>query len=136
MTKEELDKKIEEARKRSEVLSQDQMDELLKAIEAGEDDFTPIRRSRKIKIYDFKRPDVFSKCELRDISSISEGIARNIRRFLNSDYDINAKVHVASVDQLTYEEFARAMPTPAPCMTFDWMEGSGVFYLEQQYQLQ
>ena len=65
MTKEELDKKIEEAKKHSEVLSQDQIDELLQAIEAGEDDFTPIRRTRKIKIYDFKRPDVFSKCELR-----------------------------------------------------------------------
>ena len=130
MTKEEIDKKIKEAKKHSEVLSQDQIDELLKAIEAGEDDFTPIRKTRKIKIYDFKRPDVFSKCELRDISSISEGIARNIRRFLNSDYDINAKVHVASVDQLTYEEFARTMPTPAPCMTFDWMEGSGVFHMD------
>ena len=92
MTKEELDKKIEEKRKHSDVLSQPEIDELLKAIEAGENDFTPIKRTQKIKIYDFKRPDVFSKCELRDISSISEGIARNIRRFLNSDYDINAKV--------------------------------------------
>ena len=54
MKREELDKKIEEAKKHSEVLSQDQIDELLKAIEAGEDDFTPIRKTRKIKIYDFK----------------------------------------------------------------------------------
>lgn len=131
MTKEELDKKIAEARKHSEILSQPDIDELLKAIEAGEEDFSPVRDHRKIKIYDFKRPDVFSKCELRDISSISEGIARNIRRFLNSDYDINAKVHVASVDQLTYEEFARGMPTPAPCMTFDWMDGSGVFHMDR-----
>ena len=130
MTKEELDKKIAEARKHSEVLSQPEIDELLKAIEADAEDFSPIRDHRKIKIYDFKRPDVFSKEELRDISSISEGIARNIRRFLNSDYDINAKVHVASVDQLTYEEFTRGMPTPAPCMTFDWMEGSGVLHMD------
>ena len=36
MAKEELDKKIEEARKHAEVLTQDQIDELLKAMETGE----------------------------------------------------------------------------------------------------
>ena len=126
MTKEELDKKIEEAKKHSEVLSQDQIDELLKAIEAGESDFTPIRRTRKIKIYDFKRPDVFSKCELRNISCASEIFAREVRKFLTSDYDINAKIHVVSVDQVTFEEHLRALYTPQPFCTFKWNEGSGM----------
>ena len=45
MKREELDKKIEEAKKHSEVLSQDQIDELLKAIEEGEDDFRQIGRA-------------------------------------------------------------------------------------------
>ena len=43
MTREELDKKIEEARKRSEVLSQTEIDELLKAIAAGAEDLSSIR---------------------------------------------------------------------------------------------
>ena len=59
MTREELDKKIEEARKRSEVLSQAEIDELLKAIAAGDEDLSSIRKSRKIKMYAFKQPDKF-----------------------------------------------------------------------------
>ena len=130
MTKKELDKKIEKAKKHSEVLSQDQIDELLKAIEAGDEDFSPVRDCRKIKIYDFKRPDVFSKRELRDISSISENIARALKKFITSEYDIVVNVHVMSVDQLTCEEFVRSMITPAPCCSFEWLEGCGLFEMD------
>lgn len=127
MTKEELDKKIEEARKHAEVLTQDQIDELLKAIEDGEDDFSPVRTSRRIRIYDFKRPDKFSRLELRDISCVSEKYAKELCRFLASEYDINASIHVASVDQLTCEEFIRSLPTPLPFCSFKWNEGAGIF---------
>lgn len=126
MTKEELDKKIAETRKHSEVLSQDQIDELLKAIEAYEEDFSPIRDHRRIKIYDFKRPDKFSKYELRDISCVSETYARELKRFLTCEYDINAKIHVASVEQVTFEEHIRSLPTPHPFCTFKWNEGAGM----------
>lgn len=130
MTKKELDKKIEEARKHSEVLSQPEIDELLKAIEAGDEDFSPVRDCRKIKIYDFKRPDKFSKYELRDISCISENIARALKKLFASEYDIAVNVHVCSVDQITCEEFVRSMITPAPCCSFEWLEGCGLFEMD------
>ena len=126
MTKEELDKKIIEAKKHSKVLSQDQIDELLKAIEAGEDDFRPVNDYRKIKIFDFKRPDKFSKYELRTISCAAETFSREVRKFLTSEYDINAKIHVVSVDQVTFEEHLRALNTPQPFCTFKWNEGTGM----------
>lgn len=130
MTREELDKKIEEARKRSEVLSQAEIDELLKAIAAGAEDLSSIRKSRKIKICDFKRPDKFSKQELRDISNVSEIYAKEIKSFLACEYDINAKVQIASVDQLTFEEQVRSLPTPIPFCTFKWGEGAGMLSLD------
>ena len=85
MTKEELDKKIAEDRKHSEILSQPDIDELLKAIEEGEEDFSPVRVHRKIKIYDFNRPDKFSRLELRDISNVSEIYARGLQVYSGSD---------------------------------------------------
>lgn len=127
MTREELDKKIAEARKHTELLSQEQIDELLKAIEDGEEAFRPVNDYRKIKIFDFKRPDKFSKYELRTISCAAETFARQARRFLTSEYDINAKFHVVSVDQLTFEEHLRALNTPQPFCTFKWNEGTGMF---------
>lgn len=113
----------------SEVLAQDEIDKLLVAINAGEDDCN-LRDNRKIKIYDFKRPDVFSKQEIRDISCIAENIARAFARFLTSEYDISGIVHVESVDQLTFEEDIRAMPTTSPCCSFEWLEGRGLFEMD------
>ncbi|MCK4907759.1 MAG: flagellar motor switch protein FliM, partial [Spirochaetes bacterium] len=48
----------------TEVLSQDEIDALLTAISTGESDTEEIKvvsDQRKVKIYDFKRPDKFSK---------------------------------------------------------------------------
>ncbi|MBO7135675.1 MAG: flagellar motor switch protein FliM, partial [Spirochaetaceae bacterium] len=55
----------------NEVLSQDEIDQLLTAISSGEteqEDFRPVSDTRKIKIYDFKRPDKFSKEQIRTVS--------------------------------------------------------------------
>ena len=44
----------------NEVLSQDEIDQLLTAISSGDsevDEFKPVNDTRKIKLYDFKRPD-------------------------------------------------------------------------------
>ena len=63
----------------NEVLSQDEIDQLLTAINSGEsegDDFKPVNSARKIKIYDFKRPDKFSKEQLRTVSIMHETFAR------------------------------------------------------------
>ena len=54
----------------NEVLSQDEIDQLLQAISSGDsgaDDFKPVSDTRKIKIYDFKRPDKFSKEQIRTV---------------------------------------------------------------------
>ena len=112
------------------VMSQDQIDELLNSIEADDEDYIQEHRTRRIKIYDFKRPDVFSKYELRDISCISENVARTLKKFITSEYDIPVNLHVMSVDQLTCEEYVRAMPTPAPCCSFEWQEGRGLFEMD------
>ena len=132
MDREELQKKAKElaAQHKSNVLDQGQIDELLKAIEAGDEDFSPVRDCCKIKIYDFKRPDKFSKYELRDISCISENIARALKKLFASEYDIAVNVHVCSVDQITCEEFVRSMITPAPCCSFDWLDGHGLFEID------
>ena len=52
----------------NEILSQDEIDQLLSAISSGQsdvDEYKPVSDTRKIKIYDFKRPDKFSKEQIR-----------------------------------------------------------------------
>jgi flagellar motor switch protein FliM len=97
------------------VLSQDEIDQLLAAINAGNDepeDFRPACDSRKIKIYDFKRPDKFSKEQIRTMAIMHESFSRLSTTSLSAQLRSMVHVHVASVDQLTYEEFIRCIPTP------------------------
>jgi flagellar motor switch protein FliM len=99
----------------TEVLSQEEIDQLLTAITAGDtdpDDFKPATDARKIKIYDFKRPDKFSKEQIRTVSMMHETFARLTTTALSANLRSMVHVHVASVDQLTYEEFIRSIPTP------------------------
>jgi flagellar motor switch protein FliM len=99
----------------TEVLSQDEIDQLLAVIEAENnepEDFRPASDSRKIKIYDFKRPDKFSREQIRTISIIHESFSRDVTALFSGFFKTPVQVHVASVDQLTYEEFIRSIPIP------------------------
>ncbi len=108
----------------TEVLTQDEIDQLLTAINAGDDgceqeEFRPSKNNRKIKIYDFKRPDKFTKNQIRTMSNIHEGFARNVTNTLSTFLNCVSHVHVASVDQMTYEEFIRSIPTPTTIGVLD-----------------
>ena len=99
----------------TEVLTQKEIDELLSAITDGyakPEEYKPAMYSRKIKIYDFKRPEKFSREQIRIISIIHETFSRLIKNSLSVQLRSMAHVHVASVDQLTYDEFIRSINTP------------------------
>ncbi len=118
----------------TEVLSQDEIDQLLTAINAGEtepEDFRPAADSRKIKIYDFKRPDKFSKEQIRTVSIMHETFARLTTTSL-SQLRSMVHVHVASVDQLTYEEFIRSIPTPTTLaiINMDPLKGNAILEID------
>ena len=119
----------------NEVLSQDEIDQLLTAISSGDteaDDFKPVNSARKIKIYDFKRPDKFSKEQLRTVSNMHETFARLTTTSLSAQLRSLVHVHVASVDQLTYEEFIRSIPTPTTLavVNMDPLKGNAVLEID------
>jgi flagellar motor switch protein FliM len=119
----------------TEVLSQDEIDQLLTAINAGDtepEDFRPAAETRKIKIYDFKRPDKFSKEQIRTVSIMHETFARLATTNLSANLRSMAHVHVASVDQLTYEEFIRSIPTPTTLaiINMDPLKGNAILEID------
>ncbi|HPK62718.1 MAG TPA: flagellar motor switch protein FliM, partial [Spirochaetota bacterium] len=119
----------------TEVLSQDEIDQLLTAISTGEVDAEEMGKStdqRKVKIYDFKRPDKFSKDQIRTISMIHETFARLTTTGLSAQLRALAHVHVASVDQLTYEEFIRSIPNPTTLAVIDMepLKGNAVLEID------
>jgi len=119
----------------TEVLSQDEIDQLLTAISSGdvepEEAHQPTDQ-RKIKIYDFKRPDKFSKEQIRTVSIMHETFARLTTTSLSAQLRSLVQVHVASVDQLTYEEFIRSIPNPTTLavINMDPLKGSAILEID------
>jgi flagellar motor switch protein FliM len=114
----------------TEVFSQEEIDQLLTAINAGDtepEDFGPVYQRRKIKIYDFKRPDKFSKEQIRTMCILHENFTRQATFVLTNRFKMPCHVHVASVDQLTYEEFIRSIPTPTTLAVIDLLTRQYLF---------
>ncbi len=119
----------------NEVLSQDEIDQLLTAISTGDIETEEVSQAadqRKIKIYDFKRPDKFSKEQIRTVSIMHETFARLTTTALSAQLRSMVHVHVASVDQLTYEEFIRSIPNPTTLgiINMDPLKGSSVLEID------
>lgn len=119
----------------TEVLSQDEIDQLLTVISAGDvegEDTQQITERKNIKIYDFKRPDKFSKDQIRTVSIMHEAFARLTTTSLSAQLRSMVNVHVASVDQLTYEEFIRSIPstTALAIINMDPLKGSAILEID------
>ena len=119
----------------TEILSQDEIDGLLSAISSGEvgiDSHGPAPGQKKVKIYDFRRPDKFSKDQIRTLQMMHETFARLTITALSAQLRALVGVHVGSVDQLTYEEFIRSIPNPTTIavVNMDPLRGSAVLEID------
>lgn len=85
-----------------------------------------------VKIYDFKRPDKFSKDQIRTVSIMHETFARLVTTSLSAQLRSFVEVHVFSVDQLTYEEFVRSIPNPTALAVIDMdpLKGSAILEID------
>lgn len=111
-----------------EILSQAQIDELLQMIDEGKQKLKSICEkksgdTRKVKIFDFERPDILGNRSLRNLTIIMENFSCNLTDFLQREYGFKAKVNVSSVDQLTREEFVRCIPIPSFISAASWLGG-------------
>ncbi len=100
----------------SDVLSQEEIDKLLQSLSTGEVDIEEIKEEeekKSVKPYDFKRPSKFSKEQLRTFEMIHENFARSVSTYLSGRVRSFVNVSLASVDQITYEEFTRSLPNPS-----------------------
>ncbi len=113
----------------AEILSQAEIDALLAALTAGEVSPEELKKEeRKVRLYDFRRPNKFSKEQINAFQIIYENYARSLATFLSAQLRCAVQVAVASLDQLTYEEFVRSLPEPTLLVIFNMspLEGNGV----------
>lgn len=100
----------------SDVMSQNEIDELLNALSTGEVDVHDIeedKKERKVRKYDFSRPDKFAKDQLRTLEIIHENFSRLMNNFLSGYLRTYIEVDVISVQSLIYTEFSNSIANPA-----------------------
>ncbi len=101
-----------------EVLSQEEVESLLNAMEArsARSAAAPVggvsRSTAKVVPYDFKRPERVGKEQMRALQSMHEGFGRNFGAALSALLRTIVEVKLTSVDQLTYSEFVFSLENP------------------------
>lgn len=117
----------------AEVLSQSEIDALLSALSSGE--LTPEQLAKdedkqKVKPYDFRSPQKFSKDHIRTLELIHDNYARIMSNYLTAQLRMNVKVKIESVQQITYEEFIHSVPNPTILTIFKMPPLSGSILFE------
>jgi len=115
----------------SEILSQSEIDALLSALSSGSVDANELKQEqtkKKVKVYDFRRPNKFSKDQIHTLHVIFENYTRSLSTYLSAQLRAAIQMEILSVEQLTYEEFIRSIPNPTILNIFSLypLEGSAI----------
>jgi flagellar motor switch protein FliM len=99
----------------SKTLSQWEIDALLNSV-ANEESPGGANASatpeRTVKLYDFRRPDKFSKEHIRAIQNIHETFARVTAQSLTSYLRTGTTVTLSSIEQVVYDEYVHQLANP------------------------
>jgi flagellar motor switch protein FliM len=120
-----------------DVLSQTEIDSLVQAL--AREQLEPAEKQAAVtdsdvKRYDFRRPNKFSKEQIRTLQNIHENFARRLTNFLSAYLRTPVHVKLAGVTQVTFEEFIFSLPTPTLMTVFKTSAEEGSAMLETNTQ--
>ena len=98
-----------------DVLSQAEIDALLSALSDGQVDAEEMKTTKiqkRIRVYDFKRPNKFSKDQIHSLQNIYENYCRGLTTYFSGHLHSVIDSKVLSIEQITYDEFIRSLPSP------------------------
>lgn len=107
----------------ADILTQAEIDALIAAMvnqEQGSDSgkLNVAQAPKRIRQYDFRRPDKFSKDQVRTLQMIHENFIRPLQTYFAGRFRTMVQMVVGSVDQTTYAEFIRSIGTPSVICPF------------------
>lgn len=125
----------------SEILSQNEIDELLSALSSGDilpEQIIENKEKQQVKKYDFRSPKKFSKEHIRTLEMVHENYARIIASYLTAQIRTSVQIKVAIVEQITYEEFIKSISVPTIISLYKMppFVGTLIFETNPQFVLQ
>lgn len=103
----------------ADILSQDEIDQLLSAISSGEE-AAALQMQKKVKIYDLKRPDLVRGKTEQELAAVFTAFSTSVQAYLACELVVPCHVNVVSIDTLLFEEFFRATAILSPRARIDW----------------
>lgn len=124
----------------SKTLSQWEIDALLNSLgndEAGgsPNGGAPSTDGKNVKLYDFRRPDKFSKEHIRAIQNIHETFARVTASSLSSYLRATTTVSLSSIEQVVYDEYIHQLSNPTLVNLVELQPLSGRIVVEMNMNL-
>lgn len=116
-----------------DVLSQAEIDALLDALSDGQvsaDDMKSKQANKKVRSYDFKRPNKFSKDQIHSLQNIHDNYCRTLTTYLSGHLHSVIDTKVMSIEQITYDEFTRSLPNPTVLGIFKMNPLEGTLLIE------
>jgi len=125
----------------SDVLTQEEINALLSAYakeQSGEavpvavsspgSEGVPTKVTKHVKTWDYRRPERFSKEQIRTLQMLHETYARYASTSLSLLMRMPVKVSLVGIDQATYDEFLNALANPSVIYIFRMppLEGSAI----------
>ena len=97
------------------ILSQNEIDELLSALASGSDlppEDMSEDESKLIRSYDFRTANKFSKDQMRTLHFIYDNFATRLTTYLSGTLRTICEVEVISIEEQTFSEMSNSMPIP------------------------
>ncbi len=94
----------------ADVLTQAQIDEMLKSVAMGAEPLVTKTEEAQVKEYDFRAPKKFTKEQIKILESIFENYARLLSSYLTGKLRLYCRVSLLNIEEQRYNEFNNALP--------------------------
>lgn len=111
-----------------QVLSQQEIDSLLNALNTGEinpEEIKEEEEKNKVRAYDFRRPIKLSKEYINTLYMIFESFAKTSSNVLSTMVRTNINMTLGAVEQISFDEFVHSIPNPTIMGVFHCLPLSG-----------
>lgn len=117
------------------ILSQNEIDELLSVLTSGKDLATEQVESENepatVRLYDFRTANKFSKEQIRTLHFIYDNYASRLSTYFSGMLRVLCEAQVLSIEEQTFSELSNSMPSPvvASIISIPPLQGSSLFLI-------
>ncbi|MEL4106730.1 flagellar motor switch protein FliM [Oscillospiraceae bacterium WX1] len=118
-----------------DVLSQAEIDKLMRDLAAGEVDETDEPSKNAVKTYDFKTANRFTKEQIRAINVVFKNFGHLLSNYLMGSLRASCDSEVLSIEEISFNEFNNSVPSPVIIAIINTIPFTGSFIMEMTKEI-